>query len=81
VAEGIAVRKPARLRQIQEAIKQTGGQLYLVSEEAIGQSREMAGKQGLYVEFTTAAALAAIPQSQESGRILIPLTGHGLKNN
>lgn len=80
VAEGIAVRKPARLRQIQEAIKQTDGQLYLVSDEEIIESRDMAGKQGLYVEFTTAAALAAIPQSQESGRILIPITGHGLKN-
>ncbi len=80
LAEGIAVKKPTRIRQILEAIKQTGGLVYRVSEEAIREGREMAGKKGLYVEFTTAAALAALPQSQEPGRILIPLTGHGLKN-
>jgi threonine synthase len=81
VAEGIAVKKPARLRQIWNAIRQTGGNYYLVSEDSIKGAREEAAKRGYFIEFTTAAAIAAIPQTDPKRHILVPLTGHGLKNN
>lgn len=79
-AEGIAVKKPARLGQILEVMQQTGGNHYLVSEESIKWARDEAARRGYFVEFTTAAALAAIPQTDEKKRLLVPLTGHGLKN-
>jgi threonine synthase len=81
VAEGIAVSKPARFHQILHAVSQTGGNRYLVSEDSIKAARAEAAGRGYFVEFTSAAALAAIPQAGEGRRILVPLTGHGLKNN
>ncbi len=81
VAEGIAVRKPARLHQILDALKQTGGNSYLVSEDSIKGARKEAAMRGYFIEFTSAAALAAIPQADEKNRMLVPLTGHGLKNS
>lgn len=80
LAEGIAVAKPARLRQIQQVVKQTGGQFITVSEDEILQAGKEAGKKGFFIENTSAAALAGHFKTPGEKKRLIPLTGTGLKN-
>lgn len=80
-AEGIAVQKPARKRQILEAVKQTGGNLHSISEAEIIAGRKEAAQKGFFIEYTSAAAIAVLSQKRVQNKVLIPLTGHGLKNN
>lgn len=80
-AEGIAVQAPARRQQIQEAVQQTGGHLYTVTEEEIVQARQEAASRGFFIEYTSAASVAILGKNRFTHRLLLPLTGHGLKNN
>lgn len=79
VAEGIAVQKPVRKALINNILIQTGGHYYPVTEEAILAEHTRLFKAGYFVELTSAVATAAIAQSSYQN-ILLPLTGHGLKN-
>ena len=87
IAGGIAVENPPRLKQCIQAIKTTKGQAISVSESQISiMQRKLATLEGLLVEPTSAAALAALPKLLYQGhinpsdRILIPLTGSGFKD-
>jgi threonine synthase len=80
LAEGIAVTKPARLRQIRQVVKHTGGQFITVTEDEILRAGKEAGKKGFFIENTSAAALAAHFKTPGEKKRLIPLTGTGLKN-
>jgi threonine synthase len=78
-AEGIAVKKPIRKLLIKEILKVTKGSYYPINEIDIIPEQERLHRLGFFVEFTSAVATAALKQSS-SKKVLVPLTGHGLKN-
>lgn len=83
LAEGLAIAAPARGRRLLEAVRQSGGTCITVSEAQIVAAQTLLAQQGLYVEPTSATAIAALNQvfqlagPQET--IVVPLTGSGLK--
>lgn len=81
LAEGIAIAQPARANQILDAIRQTNGQVITVTDaETITALKKMA-KMGFYIEPTSATAFAAVSHYQKETyeRVVVPITGHGLK--
>ncbi len=84
IAEGISSARPVRGRQILAAVRETGGAALAVSDEATLRARDQLARRGLYIEPTSAVAIAALPQLR--GPIgpeeitVIPLTGSGLKS-
>jgi len=83
LAEGIAIRHPVRLSQILQAVKETGGDSVTVTDSDIVEGLQLAANQGVYMEPTSAAAVAALKQYSDrltkDDRVVVPLTGHGLK--
>jgi threonine synthase len=86
IAEGIAVSRPIRSRELLAAVRESGGGIYAVSEEAIAVAHDRLARLGLYVEPTTATAAAMLDQLIERGtirageHIVAILTGSGLKS-
>jgi len=85
-AEGIRITEPVRGREILAALKETNGQAVSVSEEEIGQARKKLSRSGLFVETTSAVAVAGLSLLVKEGVIgrneqtVVALTGSGLKN-
>lgn len=85
IADGIAVANPPRLAQMLEALRESGGAAGVVSELEIEMARTTIAQRGLFVEPTSAVPLAALRRLLERGmlaedeRVLVPLTGSGLK--
>lgn len=79
VAEGIAVKTPVRKEIIKEILMKTHSSYYTVNEQDISIEHIQLHKAGYFVELTSAVATAAIEQSSNE-KVLVPLTGHGLKN-
>ena len=87
VCGGIQLEKPAHGREILRAIRQSGGSA-IASEDAavLGERDRLAQLEGIYVEPTSAAALAGLAQLARRGRIarhevvIVALTGSGLKD-
>ena len=87
VAGGIAVGTPARLEEIVAAIKATEGTATAVEEaDILAWRNTLARTEGVYGEPTSAAAFAGLAQLVEQGiiqpdeRVLVPITGFGLKD-
>ncbi len=87
LAGGIAVGTPARLQEIIAAIKTTDGTATAVDDEKILAWRDiLAQTEGIYGEPTSAAAFAGLTQLiereiiQPDERVLVPITGFGLKD-
>ena len=84
VAEGISIARPVRGRQILAAVRETGGTVLAVSDEETLRSRDELARCGLYVEPTSAAAIAALLQLGDvigpEEITIVPLTGSGLKS-
>ena len=86
MADGIAVAKPPRLAQMLDAVRESGGAAGVVSELEIDLARTTIAQRGLFVEPTSAVPLAALRRLLERGmliedeRVLVPLTGAGLKS-
>lgn len=82
LAEGIAIAEPVRHAQILSIIRETGGDVVAVSDDAIERALLDACRAGFYPEPTSAAALAAVPQVQVGPDeiLVVPITGHGLKS-
>jgi threonine synthase len=84
IAEGIAITRPVHAHEILRAIRSSGGAVVAVSEEEIGRARNEMARAGLYVEPTSATAVAALLKLQaQSGTIqdaVVTLTGSGLKS-
>lgn len=86
IADGIAVAKPPRQAQMLEAVRESGGAAAAVTEEEISAAHHVISRRGLYVEPTSAAPLAALRRLLKGGmlaedeRVLVPLTGSGLKS-
>ena len=85
IADGIASARPVRLREVLDAIRDTGGDCIAVSEEEIVQALPGFTNQGFFVEPTTAAAGAGLTRFLADGAIspddltVVILTGSGLK--
>ncbi|MBC7318035.1 threonine synthase [Candidatus Bipolaricaulota bacterium] len=87
VAEGVRIPKPARGAEILWALRSCGGEALAVTEEEIMEAqRELARKEGVYVEPTSALSLAGLLRLRVQGiiregeRVILPLTGSGLKS-
>jgi len=86
VASGIAVSKPPRIGQALSAIRSSGGSAVAVTDPNILEwQRRLARTEGIFCEATSAAAfagLAALIKSaaiEPGARVLVPVTGSGLK--
>lgn len=84
VAEGIAGTRPIRITEMLEAVTVSGGRTIPVEEEKIIPNLlSFASTTGLYVEPTSAVAIAAAEVLAHSGEIgddtVVLLTGSGLK--
>ena len=86
IAEGAAIARPVRLKEVLEAIRRSGGTTVTVTEEEIVAAlRELALRHGLHAEPTSAAAAAGLTKLVAAGTIrasettVVVLTGSGLK--
>ena len=83
LAEGIAVAQPVRGRQILRAVQESNGAILQVTEAEIASSLKALHSAGLYVEPTSAVAVAGYRQWRAERPLspaVIVLTGHGLKS-
>jgi threonine synthase len=84
-AEGISVAKPARGRDVLRGIRESNGLVRTVNEDAIWKMLAILGAGGIYVEPTSAVAPAAAADLADAGiiqpsdRVVVTLTGSGLK--
>jgi threonine synthase len=85
VAEGLAIAEPVRGRRLLEAIRETDGTCVAVEDAATLAAQEGLARHGLYVEPTSATAVAALatilPIVGPGETIVVPLTGSGLKGS
>lgn len=83
VAEGLAINRPVRGKRLLTAIHDTGGTCITVTDDEILAAQQMLARNGLFVEPTSATALAAVDAAPElvgpGETLVIPLTGSGLK--
>ena len=85
IAEGIAVSRPVRSREVLSAVRETGGAIYSVTEAEIAAARDGLARSGFYVEPTSATAAALLDRLSAKGivraneSIVVILTGSGLK--
>ena len=82
IAEGIAIAQPARAEHIREAIRNTGGSVYTVTDDETVAALKQMAEMGFYIEPTSATAIAAFKKypATSGETVVIPLTGHGLKS-
>ena len=87
IAEGVHISNPDRGEEILEAIRNTGGLAMQVSEDQVKCSlKNLARKEGLFVEPTSAVSLAGLKKLDDKGvfnsgdRVIAPITGSGLKD-
>ncbi len=85
--EGIANSHPTRIDQIVRALHQTKGDVLVVTDKEVVEALRTATSRGLYIEPTSASALAALKHYKSTanhsedpqGHLVVMLTGHGLK--
>ncbi|MFI1013939.1 threonine synthase [Streptomyces sp. NPDC020965] len=78
LAEGIAIPRPPRARQILRAVRESGGTFLTVTEDQIRAAQLDLAARGLFVESTGVACWAAVGDRRE-GTAVVPLCGAGLK--
>lgn len=85
VAEGISVGQPARKAEIIAAVRATEGEVLAVEDEQVLSGVTELSRLGIYVEPTSGTVVAGLYQALAKGllqpreRIILPLTGSGLK--
>jgi threonine synthase len=85
IAEGTAIAKPIRRREVIAALRDSGGGAVLVSEAAIESALFDLARTGVYVEPTSAQVVAGLGRLLAEGRIgadettVLVMTGSGLK--
>jgi threonine synthase len=85
IAEGTAIAKPVRTREVLAAIRRSGGAAVSATEKEIVEAMNDLSRSGLYVEPTCASAAAALSGLLGRGVIrpdevtIVVLTGGGLK--
>jgi len=86
IAEGTAIKRPVRLQEILQALRETKGKTVALTEEQIAAAVRRLAASGLYAEPTSASAAAAIEVLAQRGDIkasettVALLTGTGLKS-
>ena len=86
LAEGASIAEPIRGREVLAALRQTGGGAVAVAEDEIVSGRELAARQGVYIEPTSALAVAATrvllatEAVTTSESVVNVISGHGLKS-
>lgn len=78
LAEGIAIPRPPRARQILRAVRESGGTFLTVTEDQIRAAQLDLAAQGLFVESTGVACWAAAGGWTDRTAV-VPLCGAGLK--
>ncbi|MEV5160500.1 MULTISPECIES: threonine synthase [unclassified Streptomyces] len=78
LAEGIAIPRPPRARQILAAVRESGGTFLTVTEDQIRSAQKDLAARGLFVESTGVACWAAVGGGTDRS-IVVPLCGAGLK--
>jgi threonine synthase len=85
IAEGAAIAKPVRAREVLAAIRRSGGGAVAIAEADIARATLRLAGLGLYAEPTSALAAAAFARLTNEGAIrpdettVVVLTGGGLK--
>ncbi len=84
LAEGIAIPRPPRARQILAAVRGSGGTFLTVTEDEIRDAQRDLAARGFYVETTGVACWAAVRDGLGQGvdrprSVVVPLCGAGLK--
>jgi threonine synthase len=82
VASAIRIGNPARWKEAEEALEQSGGTIEAVSDDAILAAQKwLASVEGVFCEPASAACVAGALKSPPDGALLVcVLTGHGLKD-
>jgi threonine synthase len=83
IAEGIAIANPIRGQDILRAVKETNGTIITVKENEIINALHHTLRKGYCIEPTSAVAIAGFNKyhiDNNNEIVVIPLTGHGLKN-
>ncbi|MBR3721595.1 MAG: pyridoxal-phosphate dependent enzyme [Selenomonadaceae bacterium] len=84
VASAIRIEEPRRIEWIKEALKESEGDVVMVDDTDILKAKKHLGGRGIYVETTAAAGMAGALEYFKGGkpdnyRIIVAITGHGLK--
>lgn len=85
IAEGTAIAQPLRLSVMLDALRASGGGTVALSEPSILETAQRLAQQGLFVEPTSASAVAGLDVLVERGTVLasdetvVFLTGTGIK--
>jgi threonine synthase len=85
VAEGISIARPVRGAAVLSAIAATSGTALAVEEAAIPRAHRRLARSGVFVEPTSAVALAGLEEARRAGlvqvgeTVVVALTGNGLK--
>lgn len=85
LAEGISITRPVRWKQMLAAVRETGGEVLTVEDEALPAVLRALARQGVLMEPTSAVPFAAAEMLARAGKleafgtVVIPVTGHGLK--
>jgi threonine synthase len=83
VASAIRIGNPARWREAETALEESGGTISAVSdEEILDAQRWLASVEGVFCEPASAACIAGVLKSppQAAALLVCVLTGHGLKD-
>lgn len=87
IAEGVCIPLPPRGRELLAGLRETGGVALAVPEEEIEAAwRELPTREGVYIEPTSAVAVAGLRRLSATGvinpgeRVVVVLTGTGLKH-
>ncbi|KQX81283.1 MULTISPECIES: threonine synthase [Streptomyces] len=78
LAEGIAIPRPPRARQILAAVRESGGTFLTVSEDRIRAAQLDLAARGFFVETTGVVCWAAVGDWTDRS-VVVPLCGAGLK--
>jgi len=77
LASAIRIAEPVHAPKVAE----TGAEVVSASDDEIVDAwRELAAEEGVFCEPSSAAGLVAVRRGVASGRIVVTLTGHGLKD-
>jgi threonine synthase len=85
VAEGVMMARPPRGGQVLQAVRETGGAVLALGDDAIGPALHRLAAVGVLPEPTAALSVAAVERLSAEGAlapgetVVCALTGHGLK--
>ena len=85
VAEGIAVGKPMRIDEMIAAVRESDGEFITVDDSSVESMQHELAEMGIYIEPTSGAAVAGAlkyfsdKKDIQNKKIIVPLTGSGLK--